>query len=254
MFPARQRFEALERAAGQIDDRLIEHLEFALLQGPAQIALQLHQQDHLIVHGRIEQHVRLVLAARLGLIQGDIGVAQQVFRPLAVAVIQGDADAGRGVNFVTADVKGFGQALMEALGAEHGVARLAQFGQEDQEFIPAHAGDQIAAAAQRGVQALADHRQHPVADVVAQTVVDDLEPVDVEQQQGGQFVPAVAAVEQFLDFAQDHGAVGQSGERVVQDVVLQAGLDLLALGNIAQHRQQLRPPVGRDFLEVEFDP
>src|SRR5690606_1073285 len=51
------------------------------------------------------------------------------------------------------------------------------------ELVAAQAGHQVAGA-YRGPQALGHLRQHPVADVVAEAVVDQLETVEVDEQQG----------------------------------------------------------------------
>jgi len=56
------------------------------------------------------------------------------------------------------------------------------------ELVAAEAGEQVAATQGRS-QALPDHGQQLVSGVVAQAVVDLLEPVEIEQQQGQRIAP-----------------------------------------------------------------
>jgi hypothetical protein len=77
--------------------------------------------------------------------------------------------------------------------------------------------------------------QQLVSDGVAEAVVDELEPVDVEEQHraaGGGV--AVGALEDLVDAVDEQRAVGQSGEGVVQRVMLQAQLRGPAVGDVRQ--------------------
>ena len=100
MLPAHERLEAGDAAAAELHDRLVAHDELAALQAELELGLELHAPGHGLVHrGREELEVARALA--LGLVHGQVGVAQQPLRALAdvagpAAVVDGDADASRG--------------------------------------------------------------------------------------------------------------------------------------------------------------
>ena len=76
--------------------------------------------------------------------------------------------------------------------------------------------------------------QQLVADQVAEAVVDDLEAVEVEEEDGGQRARG-SRRERSIDLPQavhEQRAVGQAGQRVVQGVVEQLLLGLLAVGDV----------------------
>ena len=69
---------------------------------------------------------------------------------------------------------------------------------------------------------------------MAEAVVDDLEAVEVEEQDGGAALRVVAlgAPDRLVQAVQEQHAVGEAGERVVERVVLQAALGLAAVGDV----------------------
>ena len=105
---------------------------------------------------------------------------------------------------------------------------------QDDELVAAPARHRVARP-HRGLQALRDHAQHLVADVVAEAVVDALEAVEVDEQQRHQAAAADRPGECLLQAVEQQGAVGQAGEEVVGGFVLQAGGDREGLGDIAEH-------------------
>ena len=82
-----------------------------------------------------------------------------------------------------------------------------------------------------------DGLEHLVAGEVAEAVVDDLEAVDVEVQQRALAMRLVLGARQHaVEAAAQVAAVGQAGQGVVHDLVLELVLDALAL---ADFRAQL---------------
>ncbi len=64
---------------------------------------------------------------------------------------------------------------------------------------------------------------------MSQTIVDDLEAVQVHDDHGVEdVVAALAALQRLLDAVQGEGAVGQAGEAVIQGLMAQLGLELRA--------------------------
>ena len=92
MVPSHQGFDAEQLAVSQVDDRLELHEELAPRERAVDVLLEQQAVVQLLLHVRLEQH-EARLAGRLGVVHGDVGIAQQllgvVTRPRA-----GDADAG----------------------------------------------------------------------------------------------------------------------------------------------------------------
>ena len=80
--PAHQRFGPDDLLRAQLHDRLIHHRQFATIHCLAQIGLQLDAVQHGRMHAAFVQHGAR-LAARLGMIHRDVGVAQHLVRSLA---------------------------------------------------------------------------------------------------------------------------------------------------------------------------
>ena len=107
---------------------------------------------------------------------------------------------------------------------------LAQHG----ELVAAEAGDHVVRA-QHGAQARADRPQQLVAGVVAERVVEHLQVVDVEEEQGEAAALGVGARDRLAEALHQQRAVREAGERVVQRVVADALLRALALDGAVEH-------------------
>ena len=103
-----------------------------------------------------------------------------------------------------------GQDPLDAVG-ELQRARLVEPGGDHDELVAAEPGDQVTVAARPG-QPAGDGAEQLVAGAVPERVVDDLEAVEVQEQQGQ--LPALH--EQVLELLGERGPVGQPGERVGQ--------------------------------------
>ena len=104
-------------------------------------------------------------------------------------------------------------------------------GQEQDELVAAQAGDGVAVAHAR-LQALGDLLQQPVAQAVAQGVVDDLEAIEVEEQDGQPRRAAVRLGHRDGEAVVEQQPVGQAGEGVVVGELLDLLLGALALGHV----------------------
>ncbi len=101
---------------------------------------------------------------------------------------------------------------------------------------------------QRSAHPLRDGQQQLVARRVAQAVVDRLEVVEVEEQdrKGAQWVAPLPR-DGVPEPIGEEGPVGEIGERVMECLVLELRLQLLADGDVMDQRAELRclPPRGR---------
>src|SRR4051812_48079636 len=124
-----------------------------------------------------------------------------------------------------------GERLEDALG---GVGRLPG----GLDALEQH-GELVAAEARRGVagadaggEALADLEQDLVAGGVAEAVVDRLEVVEVDEDDGQADVVAAHAADGVADALGEQRAVGEAGDRVVEGLVGELLLERLALGDV----------------------
>ena len=91
------------------------------------------------------------------------------------------ADADADVAALAGDVERLAERRAQPAGGHRRLRLVGDAGAEDRELVAAEARDQVALA-DRAAQALGDLDQQPVAGLVAEAVVDDLEVVEVEEQ------------------------------------------------------------------------
>ncbi len=218
-------------AAAHADDGLVVDLELPCLEGPSQIGGRLEAVDGLLVHRR-PVHLEPALPVVLGQVHRQVGVAQQVVGPVARRCPQGDADAGpyRDVLGGDADrrLERVGDPSRHLLGGARHPARL----QQDGELVTSEAGDGVARAG-RGPEPLGDPDEELVTGGMAETVVDHLELVEIEEQHGDLLRGPVGAVEGVTDPVDEQRPVGQPGERVVERLAVQLPLEGPPLGDVA---------------------
>ena len=222
VLPAQQRFDAEHATVLEIEDRLVDEKELAPLGRGAEIELEREPVLYRGLHLAHERHV--AIAARgLGLVQRDVGVAQQVGRPrcrapyaMPMLAVMLEDSAGRAL-----DLERLAQHFEQALGDELGTAgRCAAFDEHD-EFVTADSGNRVGLA-QRRRQPGGDRSEQAVAGVVAERVVHLLEAVEVDEQRRALGVAAAGAGEHLLDAVENERAVREPGERVVQRLVTDA--------------------------------
>ncbi len=236
--PPQQRFGTGDATAVGGDDRLV---------GEAQLAggeRTLELVGELLVMARLGAHrVGVQLAARpsapLRLVHRDVGVAQQLdggFLPADAFQVgrqaDGDADADRQLDLDAVHHDATAERVADAFGeVERGVLVDVAVAQ-DHELVAADAGDHVGGSS--GVRDAVCHLgEQCVADLVADGVVDVLQPVDVHEQDGDVAARAADAVERVGRGAQQQQAVGQPGERVVVGLAGELALQVLGGGDVA---------------------
>jgi hypothetical protein len=109
---------------------------------------------------------------------------------------------------------------------------VAQIADQQDEFVAAVAGDGVVGA-QTFAQATGGFPQHGVSGPVTQAIVDPLEVVEIQEDEGEAAVLAPGPGQLGVEPVRQQGAVGQAGEGVVGGLVAQFGLVALALGDVA---------------------
>ncbi len=233
--PAHQRLDAEQAAGAEIDDRLILEEELLVRQRAADVGLEPQPLVQHVLHLRLEGDVA-VLAGCLGVVHGDIGVAEQRLGA-RVRRGEGDADAGADAHLGAVElerpVEGLDQGARQALDLADGGDALEQH----RELIAAEARHGVGGA--RGLDDALRHRlQQAVAGVVAERVVDVLEVVQIEEHDRDRALAALRERQCVLHAVAEQVAVGEQRQRIVEGQLAQLLLERLALADVAEVERQ----------------
>ena len=171
------------------------------------------------------------------MVHGLVGVFQDVGGGCRVGRAQGDADAGRDIGHVVAELEGLAEGLDDVFGNPLNGRPLGHAGQQHGEFVAALAGHGVRFA-QAGNDAPGGFDQQAVAGFVAEGVVHFLEAVQVDEHHRDAVVGAVGALDEFGQPVVEQAAVGQAGERVVVGLHPDQGFGLFSLGDVGDHADQ----------------
>ena len=164
-----------------------------------------------------------------------------------------DPDAQRHLNVAVADPQRPLEAREQPLADDDRLALVAHL-EEHRELVPAEPRHGVAPAGAGGELA-ADGDQDRVAHRMAEAVVDRLEAVDVDRDDRDAAFDPPGAREGVLEPIHEERAVGQPGQGVVEGLVGELLLELLALGRVARVEDdaadaRVGEQVVRDRLEV----
>jgi len=155
----------------------------------AQIVFQFQADRDLLVHHAVEQRIS-GLAGRLRVIHGGVGIAQHLVGVFVIQRAGGDADAHGARDRMTHEFVGLAQYFEQSRGDSSRVGRFFQVLGQNHEFIAAEprGGGSLASAhrvgrAHRMGKPYRNFFEQFVADFVAQAVIDELEPVEIQKEQ-----------------------------------------------------------------------
>ncbi len=212
MAPTQERFSATNAIGADVDLGLIVQLQLTQLDRPAQIVLQ----RHALVRGvRHFQRVETIAAAarRLRTAQGHLGPAQQNVEGVAVERIHADAHGQRGMNIERGDHERLAHRFGNLVHERFGVAGTFQLTRDDGELVARQSREHVVVTEHRP-QSLRQPEQQLIAGLVTERVVDGLEPIDVEDDDG-KLVAAVLGIDDGLG---SDGGCGASGGQAGQIV------------------------------------
>ena len=217
--------------------------------GPAHV---LGHAGLLVVLARVQ--VDAVAALRLGHVAGQIGLGQDVVRRLGMVVDQGHADGAGDVERLAAveELEVLEQAA-QVLRRRHRL-RAVHVVEQHRELVAAEAGQQVALA-DVALEQPGAFLEELVPGGVAEGVVDVLELVQVDVEQGAVGAAARHARDDPVEFLVEVLAVVQPGEGVVLGLVGELLLDGLLLRDVAGGAADAahRPVVVEDGPGVEAD-
>lgn len=129
----------------------------------------------------------LIFSLCLGTIHGGIGLTQQRIGIRGIFGKMADADAGTDMGSLPFQLKGDGQGIQQIAGYESSIISAVYLLQKDGEFIAAQACHHVAFP--HMLTQSAGHRlQQDITQGVPQGVIDRLETVEIEKQQGQIFL------------------------------------------------------------------
>ena len=108
--------------------------------------------------------------------------------------------------------------------------------EQDGEFVAAEACGDVGAA-DVGVEATCDLDEHIVPGRMSQRIVDRLEVVEVEEDDGRRATRAPRTRHRLAHLLGEHGAVGEPGDGVVERLVRKFRLEALAFADVARIEQ-----------------
>ena len=155
-----------------------------------------------------------------------------------------DADARRRVELATRQRDRLVQHRDDALGELDRLGDVGDVFAHDHELVAAEARHRVGRADRTG-EPTRDLDEQLVADDVTETVVDELEAVEVEEQDRDVALGAFGARQRVREAVDEQQAVGEVGEVVVQRLVRERLLGALAVGDVAHlHEVVARVAVG----------
>ncbi len=250
--PAHQRLDADHLRADvdpvpQRDLGLVVQLELVGVQRAAQRGQQAEPVGRVAVPGGVVHLDAGVLL--LGQVHRDVGPAHQLLDVGAVVGVDGDPDARLQLEEHLLEVERLDQRVAHPARHVGDVVVRPDVGHHHGELVAAEPGHQVLRP-QHALDPPRHQLEQPVADVVAEGVVDLLEPVQVQQRDREPL--DVRTIDRLAEPLQQQLAVGQPGQRVVQGGVL---LDDRHPGGLVdrEHRDQEQRHVPRAAHRGEHD-
>ncbi len=188
--PPQQRLGADDAAVGQAHDRLVEELELLALDGLPERGLDVEARGDLLLQLVAEQ-LDAGPPEVLGAVHGGVGVAQELLGGCPGAA-ECDAHARGGEQLATRQRDRLVQHLDDAFGELDRFGDVLDVLAHDHELVAAEPGDGVGRA-DRAHEPSRDLEQQLVADDVTETVVHELEAVEVEEEHGDVAVPVRSA-------------------------------------------------------------
>ena len=128
------------------------------------------------------------------------------------------------------------------------MAAAGQLGQDHGELVTPHSCHRIGRT-HTGLYTPPGLHQQQVTTVVTQRVIDFLEVVQVDEQDGQLLLVAFALLDLLLQSVAQHAAVGQAGQRIVKGLLAYQCLGLFAAGDVgegADHAQRFAFNIAAD--------
>jgi hypothetical protein len=203
-------------------------MEFVVLDRVPQVCLKCEPCDRACMHGSIED--RIVSKTRpLGLVHRDVGIPYEVFRLDKRIGCLDDSDAAGRKNTLPVQLNGGAQGFDDALGDLNRRGKIGRIFDQDRKFVTTDARQGVLRA-YAPLEAPRNLLEQSIAFDMAQAVVDDLEPVEIQKQHGtGRNSANAPSTESSRKSVHEERAITQPCQAVVESGIQELSLDPLAL-------------------------
>ena len=230
---AQQRLGTDQLAGREIDLRLEEQLQLAIGHAAAQILLQGKLVAYPVTHvRRVEREA--VATPFLGHVERGVGGADEILAVVGVVREDADPDARADVEPDAGDRDGLRDRLHDLAGERARVRTVPDALADDHELVPAEPRHRVLRPCSL-LHAPCDDLQQLVAGAVPVGVVDLLEAIDIDHQQGDASAVPAATLEPVMQPGHGQHPVRQTRQAVVMDKVTQLFLGLSQRRDVGQH-------------------
>lgn len=150
----------------------------------------------------------------LGVVHGRVGVVHEGIGIIGIIRVEADADAERDKELIAMDAVRPAEDGEQFFRDSGGIFGSSDFGEQDHEFVATLAADGVDVA--RALLNTTRHRlEQAIPHGMAERIVDGLEGVKVEIEQGDQVLVSLGEAKGAKEPFGQQGTVGESGERIM---------------------------------------
>jgi hypothetical protein len=186
-------------------------------------------------------------------VQREVRLLQEALCAVPAVRRHRNPDAGRADELLVTHLERGVACLHDPLAERHRLLSRRDVLDHDGELVAAQPRQRVLWA-QESAQALGHLQEHSVTDEVPDRIVDQLEPVQVEEQHRDEAVAALEPAQRLLQAVHEHRAVGHAGQRVRAGLALEVELRLLAVTDVADGGHDERAVVRSHELRQHFSP
>ena len=231
VLPADERLVAEQRLVAQVHDRLVEEPQLLVVQRVPQVGLQLQGVDVAVAERALVHLDAGPAAVGLGPGERALRLAQQVVGGHVGA--EGEADAGRQGDLALVHEERLVEDAEQPVGQRAQPVEVLDVLGDDEELVGAEPDGGVLDPG-APAQPVGDLAEQQVAGLVAEGLVDGLEPVDVQVHQADLQPAAAGQRDGVPQPVGERAAVGQPGERVGEGAADQVVLGPAAVGDVDQ--------------------
>jgi hypothetical protein len=216
----------------QVDPQLVA------LDGTSQVGLHLQTRQRGLRQFLGEKFIGIA-ATFLGTVHGDIGILHQRLGVGAIIRKEADADAGADVEFLFDSHRRILQGIEDLFCDVRDGGRIDDVLDDDQKFVATESANGVRFSHQ-SAQAPRHLAEDAIADLVAEGIVDVLEAIEVDEQDGQSGLVAVGTLQGLVQSVAKQQAVGQAGQRVVVGLVIELIVGLPQFGDVGEYADIVR--------------
>jgi hypothetical protein len=214
VLPAEQRLNPFEAFPVKIDAGLIVEDEFVSLQRVIEIIDEAELLVCARMHGSFET-VTTVATSRLRRVHGDVGVAKQRTRCAGGSKRRGYSHAGTYSHCSASENERLAHDFENSVRDVLDDRRCTKPFKEDDELVTAQASNGVTWAG-RSKDARCNLLQRIVSGVVAESIVDGLESIEINHQDGDRVEGPVTSGESMTETVEQECSVRESRQRILE--------------------------------------